>query len=100
MRNITRTLEAILLDKESDIYMRNAERAYYGEEPLTQERAEKFWRGCYKVRGKRLVTSETYGVNKNGRWHFWTVPEIKDMLTKAGLEYEDTDPVETIDVYL
>lgn len=100
MRNVTRTLEAILISKEAYTYLHNKQREYYGKRPWTEEQAEKWWRRCYKVRGKQLVTRESYGVNKGGRWHSWTVPEIKDMLTKAGFEYEDTDPVETIDVYL
>jgi len=84
--------ESIYIGREAYLYIRNEMRKQYGYKPLTEEQKDRIWRRLYKgAKGDEVVR-----IDKAGGW---SVYDVKQMLDKAGFEYEAGEEVRYIDAY-
>ena len=103
MRNGERITESILIGKEAYFFLRNKQRVQRGRKPLSKECEDNLWERVihYRKDGKCPVTDYSFGGGDGtyeGKWTSWTVKMVKQMLDRAGLEYEDGGCVEYLEV--
>lgn len=86
-----RTSEAILISKESWIYLRQESRKKRGCSELTSDQLEKQWGRIEKVNSMKLCDDLSFGGgdgNYYGKWTSWSVDTLKTMLDEKGLYWE------------
>ena len=81
--------KAIRLTLESYLYLQNEGHRQRSGKDYSDVTIEKLTKNYYRYKNGITITSGWLGGAKNGRWTDWSVEDMKKMLDKKGLPYED-----------
>ena len=100
-----KTSRTIWIGKNAYLFLDEEERKQRGCKPLSNDQKEKLWERLKKSprfrNGQYNVYNNSFGGGDgtyNGRWRSWPVEEIIRMLEKNGLEYQNGEEMEYIEV--
>lgn len=99
MRNTTHKSDTIYISKEAYLYLLRISRKQRGCKPLDEIAEERIWNKIHKVGDKFRLDDQSLGGGDGtykGKWWSWSVDTVKTMLTEAGFEYEEGEPIEYI----
>ena len=86
-------VKAIRVPLESYIYLQQENRIQRTGKELSEKVIERFKRSfeTYNKDGALLLNGSLGGANEEGKWTSWTVEDMKDMLNKQNLPYENCE---------
>ena len=88
----------ILIGKKSYFFLKDEARRQRGCSQLTDADKDRIWKRMPKDWDKYMCTEDSFGggdgTKDYTKWTTWSIETVKDMLHKAGLEYEDGPEIE------